>query len=182
LTVPERGELLRLARDSIAASLRRSPSPHLATPTPSQLAPNGVFVSLHMQAELRGCVGTLTTDRPLHQSVSRLAVVAAFDDPRFPPLREPELSAICIEISRLTTPIPVTPDALVVGRDGVCVAHGEHRAVLLPQVAPEHGWDAERLLREVCRKAQLPEDVWRLPDCEILRFEAECFSDRTVEA
>jgi len=182
LTITERRALLRLARDSIAANLQRAPAPHLAVLTASLSAPAGVFVSLHVASDLRGCVGTLAADRALHESVIHLAVVAAFNDPRFPPLSRPELPATDIEISRLTAPRPTAADEIVIGRDGVCVVLGERRGLLLPQVAREHGWDADRLLSEVCRKAQLPPTAWQRPDCELLRFEAEIFSDRSVEA
>jgi len=179
LTTAERSELLRTARDSIAAALRGDAAPPCASPTPSLKARNGVFVSLHAHEELRGCVGTLTADRPLHESVGRLAVVAAFDDPRFAPVNESELTAIAIEISRLTDPIRVQADEIVVGRDGVCIVHRSRRAILLPQVAPHYGWDRERLLCELCRKADLSPDAWRHAG-ELFRFEAEVFGDEGV--
>jgi len=177
LTQTERHFLLRRARDAIAAALRSQSVPPADDPTPSLLTPAGVFVSLHRFGELRGCVGTLTADRPLHETVERIAVAAAFEDPRFPPLSQAELADTEIEISRLGPLIPTRAADVVVGRDGVCVARGDARGVLLPQVAGHHGWDRERLLDEVCRKAYLPGDTWREPDCEILRFTAEIFGD-----
>ena len=180
LSLPERQALLQLARDSIIARLQNAPTPQLATPSASLSAASGVFVSLHVGGDLRGCVGTLTADRALHENVSRLAVAAAFGDPRFPPLTEAEVPATTIEISRLTAPRPATAEEIVVGRDGVCVTLGECHGLLLPQVATEHGWDRYRLLSEVCRKAHLAPSAWQRTDCELVRFEAEIFSDRSL--
>ncbi|HVN85815.1 MAG TPA: AmmeMemoRadiSam system protein A [Candidatus Binatia bacterium] len=180
LTITEQWQLLRRARDSIAAALRAAAPPQMTTPTSSLAAPNGVFVSLHIHTELRGCVGILTTDQPLHESVARLAIAAAFDDPRFAPLSDAELDDLDIEISRLTDPLQTHPGSIVVGRDGVCIRHGDRRAVLLPQVAPMYGWDRERLLTELCRKAALHPDAWRQPPTELFRFEAEVFSERSL--
>ena len=181
LVIAERRNLLRLARDAIAAALAGKAAPTLTAPTPALLERRGAFVSLHRLGQLRGCVGTLTAERALHETVAHMALVAAFEDPRFAPLRPSELPQTEIEISRLTTPIAATPDEVVAGRDGVCVMRGDHRGVFLPQVAQSYGWDRTRLLEEVCRKALLPPDAWRDPRCQLLRFEAEVFSERGVE-
>lgn len=180
MTVAEQRTLLRVARDSIRAALQRTHPPRLTTPSPRLSFRSGVFVSLHVRLDLRGCIGTLTADRALHENVARLAVAAAFNDPRFAPLSEHDLPATDIEISRLTTPTPTTVDEIVIGRDGVCVVSGTRRGLLLPQVAREHRWSRERLLTEVCRKADLSPDAWQQMDVELLRFEAEIFSDRLV--
>ena len=57
-------------------------------------------MSLHHDGHLRGCIGTLLADHPLHQTVAQMAVSAAFDDPRFIPLSLLEMSALAIEISQ----------------------------------------------------------------------------------
>ncbi len=177
LSPDERRLLLRLARNAIAAALRGATPPSPSDPSPALQQAAGAFVSLHARGELRGCVGTLSSDRPLWQTVVRIAVAAAFEDPRFPPLTEAELADTEIEISRLG-PLHLTrPADVVVGRDGVCVMRGQARGVLLPQVAGHYGWDRERLLDEVCRKADLPIDTWRRAGCEIHRFTAEIFAD-----
>jgi hypothetical protein len=177
LTPDERQCLLRLARRSIDAVLQGVPLPSLPDPTPALAECGGVFVSLHVHGRLRGCVGTLNTDRPLHERVAQMALEAAFDDPRFLPLTPEELPEIEIEISRLLPPQPTRPEEVVPGRDGVCVARGEQRAVFLPQVAERYGWTREQLLSELCHKAHLPPDAWQHPECELLRFEAEVFGE-----
>lgn len=173
---------MRLARASLSAVLEHTPPPSLEAPTPALAQPSGVFVTLHHRGDLRGCVGTLSGDQSLYQNVARVAVSAAFDDPRFPPLTASELADVDIEVSRLTAMLPASPDEVVIGRHGICVVSGEHRGVLLPQVAPEHAWDRDRLLSEGCRKADLAPDAWRRGVIQLLTFEAEIFGDRPHHA
>ncbi|MBI1816586.1 MAG: AmmeMemoRadiSam system protein A [Deltaproteobacteria bacterium] len=178
MTADERRTLLRLARDTINARFQSAPLPRIENPAAALQAPAGVFVSLHVGAELRGCVGTLSADRPLHEGVAHVALQAAFEDPRFVSVQLTELTLLDIEISRLTTPRPTTPAEIVTGHHGVCVMRGEQRAVFLPHVATQHGWDRDRLLDELCTKASLPADAWRQADCQLSCFEAEVFSER----
>ncbi len=182
LTLAERAMLLFLARHSIRASLENAAPPACPSLTPALTQPAAAFVSLHSERRLRGCIGTLEAERPLHVAVVRLAVSAAFDDPRFPPLAAVELPMLEIEISRLGPLVPCRPEDVLPGIHGVCVRHGEHRGVFLPQVATEHGWDRDTLLRELCRKAMLPPDVWKNPEAELRVFTAEVFGDRRAES
>jgi AmmeMemoRadiSam system protein A len=177
LTAAERRELLWLARESIRTVLRDEDAPTVPTLTLALCEPTAVFVSLHHEGHLRGCIGTLTAERPLHEAVVRTARSAALADPRFPPLREAELPAVHIEISRLSALVPARPEQVRPGSHGVCVRCGERRAVFLPQVATLYNWDRERLLRELCRKAMLPPDAWQRPEISLSVFSAEVFGD-----
>ena len=179
LTPDERGDLLRVARDSIRAGLRGEVVAALAISSPTLAQPAAAFVSLHRHGQLRGCVGSLCAERPLWTTVADMARAAAFDDPRFPPLVAGELRDIDIEISRLGPLSPVRAEDVVPGRHGVLVRRGGRRGVLLPQVAARHGWDRETFLAEVCHKALLPPDAWRFADTVIEVFEAEVFGDDT---
>jgi AmmeMemoRadiSam system protein A len=109
--------------------------------------------------------------------VAELAIGAALRDSRFPPVTADELTLLVIEISVLTPPGRVQPDAIVPGRHGVCVIRGNHRAVLLPQTAVEHGWDRETFLATACRKAGLKADAWQEPDTIVLSFCAQTFNE-----
>jgi len=182
LTPDERGDLLRVARDSIRAALRGEGRPALAVPSPTLAQPAAAFVSLHRHGQLRGCVGSLCVERPLWTTVADMARAAAFDDPRFPPLAEGELRDVDIEISRLGPLSSVRAEDVVPGRHGVLIRRGKRRGVLLPQVAARHGWDRETFLAEVCQKAFLPPDAWRFPDTVIEVFEAEVFGEDTPAA
>jgi uncharacterized protein len=182
LTAAERRDLLWLARTSIRGAFDpQAPAPEIALTLPL-LEPTAAFVSLHCEGQLRGCVGTLTADKPLHKTVAHMAHAAAFDDPRFPSLAAAEVSAIDIEISRLSRMVPAQPEDVRPGVHGVCVACGEHRAVFLPQVATTHNWDRDTLLGELCRKAFLPPNAWRQPGCDLLVFVAEIFGERAERA
>ena len=137
----------------------------------------GAFVSLYRGAELRGCLGHIESDQPLGQVVAEMAVAAARDDPRFPPVSPDEVQDLTIEISVLTEPRPARPEGVEVGRDGVIVRRGARQGVLLPQVAAEYRWDRETLLTMACRKAGLPDHAWRDRRVELLVFQAEVLTE-----
>jgi uncharacterized protein (TIGR00296 family) len=68
-------------------------------------------------------------------------------------------------------PAAELPDGVRVGRDGLVVESGGRRGLLLPQVATELNWSADRFLEETCRKAGLSKDAWRR-DATVYRFAA----------
>ena len=107
IATEDRRALLGLARDAIAAYVRGLPPP-AAPPSPIMWRLAGVFVSLHQDRALRGCIGHVEADRPLAQSVSEMAVAAASRDPRFPPVTADELDDLDIELSVLGELEPIT--------------------------------------------------------------------------
>jgi AmmeMemoRadiSam system protein A len=183
LTRDQRSRLLQIARDSIAAALENRRD-ELADDAFDEVLrrPSGAFVTLTISGELRGCVGSIHPVAPLFRAVSQSAFNAAFRDPRFPPLRKDEFARTEIEIS-VMGPIEVVQDVneILVGRDGLIVSRGRYAGLLLPQVATEYGWNRDTFLEQTCRKAGLPGDAWRLPDCRIERFSAEVFNEQTAD-
>ncbi len=178
LSPKARKKLLSIAREAILAGLQgRSYDPgELSDPELRRKA--GAFVTLHKGGALRGCIGTFRDDVPLYRNVAEMARAAAFEDPRFPPLRADEFDRVDLEISVLTPMRKVArPEEVEVGRHGLCVVQGPYRGVLLPQVAVEHGWDRETFLAHACLKAGLPPDAWKR-GAEILVFEAEVFGEK----
>ena len=142
--------------------------------------PRGAFVTLRHGPELRGCIGHIMADRPLAEVVARMAVSAALDDPRFPPLEPDDVAAVRIEISVLSEPRPFPerdPARVRLGEDGVLIRRGWRQGLLLPQVAREQGWSAAELLAGVCRKAGLDADAWREPETELYLFQVEAFGE-----
>ena len=127
--------------------------------------------------ELRGCIGHLSPEVPLAETVARVAVAAATEDPRFGAVTRDELDALRLEVSVLSTYEPIAPDAIEVGRHGLLLRGRGRSGLLLPQVAPEHGLDREAFLAAVCRKAGLPKDAWREPDCQLYGFTADVFGE-----
>ena len=168
-----------MARRSIEGYFRREPLPRLASDRAETFGEaRALFVTLRKHGELRGCIGTLSPDGELGRTVPRFARRAAFDDPRFPPLTPEELAECDIEISVLTPPQPVSSaEEIEVGRDGVILELAGRSGLLLPQVATEWGFDRERFLAEVTRKAGLFEDAWRDPAAKLWRFQAEVFEE-----
>jgi len=176
LTAEEKTALLRLARKTIEAKCRgeKAPVPEAQSPTLSEL--RGAFVTLHKAGRLRGCIGHIQARQPLIKTVADMAIAAAFDDPRFPPLRAEELKEIDIEISVLT-PLRRIADVreIQVGTHGIYIRKGGYSGLLLPQVATEWKWDRTAFLEHTCEKAHLPKDAWRDKETEIYIFSADVF-------
>jgi uncharacterized protein len=141
--------------------------------------PAGAFVTLRQVAngDLRGCVGYIEPRRPLWQTVMEAAVGAALHDRRFPRVALPELAGLSVQVTVLGRLAPIAPEALEIGVHGVVVRYGDRSGLLLPQVAPEHGWEREEFLAHTCQKAGLPPGTWREPGCEVLAFTAEYFGE-----
>lgn len=177
LSSADRKLLLAHARETIRRRLAGE-TVLLSPPCgPGLKVKRGAFVTLKEDGDLRGCIGHLAEDTPLIEVVGQMALQAAFQDPRFPPLRREELPRCALEISVLTPMQPVPgPSAIVVGRDGVVLRKQGRSAVFLPQVATEQGWDREQLLTQLARKAGLPPDAWR-GGAEFLTFQAEVFGE-----
>jgi len=171
----ERELLLGLAHQSIAALVQGhrfdpdSPSPHLAEP-------RGVFTTLYLGGQLRGCVGYVFPVTPLYRAVTETARAAASEDSRFLPIRREELSGLGVCLSVLSRLAPIEAERVEVGRHGLLISRGGHRGLLLPQVPVEHGWDRLTFLEQTCRKAGLPPDAWS-QGAALECFTAEVFGD-----
>jgi len=179
-------QLVTLARSAIEAIFSQQ-----KTSTPAELATKlakqgGVFVTLHSYPghELRGCIGFPRAVLPLGQAIVQAAQGAASQDPRFPPLHEAELDAVIIEVSMLTQPKLIEvkdphdcPKRIRIGLDGLIIQHGFYSGLLLPQVAPEQGWNAEQFLDHACIKAGLSEKAWLEPSTKVYKFQAQIFSE-----
>jgi AmmeMemoRadiSam system protein A len=139
----------------------------------------GVFVTLTKSKQLRGCIGYVEGIKPLHIAVEEMAIAAAFDDPRFPPLEEEEVEKIEIEISVLSTLETISdPGHIEIGKHGIIIEQGLMRGLLLPQVAIEYDWDVQTFLEQTCQKAGLPSDAWQDASTTIQIFSADIFSER----
>lgn len=181
LSTQEQHLLVELARRAVVAA-----ASHATLPDPSAVAAElgldwtpaleecrGVFVTLTRDGQLRGCIGHIEGVAPLADGVIANAENAACRDPRFRPVGPDEVAALEIEVSALTPLRPVSgPEAIELGRHGIVLSRGHHRAVFLPQVAPEQGWDLETTLGQLAIKAGLGPSDWR-EGCRFEVFEAE---------
>lgn len=171
----ERRWLLKLAQISIRAEVLGFPlSAPKASPHLQEM--RGAFVTLHKDGQLRGCVGMVIGVHPLDETVREMARAAAMQDTRFSPVTEAELDGIQVEISVLSPMFEIAPEDVVVGRHGLMASYGGRRGLLLPQVAPEWGWDRETFLTQTCRKAGLAPDQWKR-GAKLEAFTAEVFGE-----
>ena len=173
-------QLLELARDSIKYYLINNKQLSIEEPDNSILLESrAVFVTLHKEGSLRGCIGHMHAHIPLFKAVIKMATAAAFEDPRFQPIQAHEIDEIKIEISVLS-PMEKISDykKIRMGIDGVWIKKGLHSGVYLPQVATDTGWDRETFLRSLCSsKAGLPAEAYKDPDCEIYIYQVEKFNE-----
>ncbi|MFX0169234.1 MAG: TIGR00296 family protein [Candidatus Hodarchaeota archaeon] len=198
LTLQEGTILTKFARKSIEDSIRKHKVPKIPASDSKVLSENrGVFVTLKTQhpRDLRGCIGFLQpspnskqSPLPLLQATQQAALSSAFKDPRFPPVQETELDTILVEVSVLTIPEELDvenrlelPNHIVVGKHGLIIeGKGWHRGLLLPQVAPEQGWNAEEFLKGCCQKAGLGVSCYMDPDVRVFTFQAQIFAEEHV--
>ena len=143
LNTEEKTILLETAKKSITYGLQQ----HCALPVEAAdfsklLQTTGAtFVTLNINGQLRGCIGTLEAHQPLITDVSEHAFAAAFEDPRFPAVSKHEIEQLEISISILTpsTPISFTSEKdllnqLRPGVDGLIFQAGFYKATFLPAV------------------------------------------------
>lgn len=178
--IPEarRRALLSLAREAIRRAVSGEDPPAIPAVLAPLTEPRSAFVTLRdARGELRGCRGEVPARRALPECVRRVAVSSALDDPRFPPVSAGEVEELGIEISALTTPRPLRPEQVEIGRHGLLISAGWATGLLLPQVPEEHGWDREAFLDALCAKAGLPTGSWRREDSVLLGFEAEVWDE-----
>jgi hypothetical protein len=178
LTDLEKKELLALARETIKKKLASGERECPASDRPVFAEKRGVFVTLHRDGELRGCIGYPLPLKPLGEAVAEMAIAAATEDPRFPSVTPDELGRLDIEISVLTIPQKVAdPDQVRVGMDGIIISKGFQRGLLLPQVPVEQGWNLEQYISYGCRKAGLAPDEWKR-GVQVEVFQAVVFGEK----
>jgi len=181
LSPSEKRTLLRLAWSSLEYFVREgeeTTAPAAKAELTERLRePAGAFVTLEEGGQLRGCIGYIEPIRPLYQAVMENSVSACSRDYRFPPVTPDELDRITIEISVLTPREEIQkPEDFHPGEEGILLEKERRRAVFLPQVATEQGWDREETLQHLCMKAGLPPDAWK-EGTRFWVFRAEVFSE-----
>jgi len=173
----ERDDLLRVARNAISETVNPDlPVPPLTSPHREALHTCcGTFVSLYVDDELRGCIGTFSEEEALYKNVKKMAVSAATTDTRFSPILSEELDRLSIEVSVLTprTRIYDISD-IVIGKHGIFMTRGLNRGTLLPQVAVTQNWNIEEFLGNCSKyKAGMAWDGWK--SAELYTYEAHIF-------
>ncbi len=177
MLIPElRHELLQLARFTLNESFVPTGADFIKSNHPELMAHRGVFVTLKRDGQLRGCIGSLISDKSIYDGIQDMARNAAFSDPRFNPVSALEWPFLKIEISVLSEMIPVsTMSEIQIGRDGLLLRKNGRSGVLLPKVAVEWGWAREEFVAQLFQKAGLPGTSWQAG--ELFRFEADEFGE-----
>lgn len=185
LTDGEKQTLLHLAREAMEIAVKRQGAPPLDLQSLSPLLrkDGASFVTLTIDDDLRGCIGALEAYQPLAEDVCEHAVAAALHDPRFPPVRENELSRIKLEVSRLTAPhlleYSSSEDLLKKLRphvDGVTLRDNFRRATFLPQVW-EKIPDPAEFLSHLCQKMQVRANLWQEAKLQVFVYQVEDFHE-----
>jgi AmmeMemoRadiSam system protein A len=185
LTNEEKLILLKVAREALEHGVTGKGLPPLDQNvlTPNLIEQGASFVTLTINTELRGCIGTLEAYQPLVEDVREHAIAAALKDPRFPPVTPAELNRIKLEISRLTAPLPLEYSSagdlikkLKPHVDGVVLKNGNRRATFLPQVW-EKIPDPVEFLEHLCRKMGMKENDWRILPMDVLVYQVEEFQE-----
>ncbi len=144
----------------------------------------GTFVTLTLNRQLRGCIGSLTSDESIRIGVSRNAINAAFHDPRFSPLNAADFEKVDIEVSILSEPQPLNYSdsadlvkKLRSGVDGVILRKGHASATFLPQVWQQLP-QASDFLSHLCIKAGIAADAWEHTKLDISTYQVQHFHEQ----
>jgi len=184
LSSKEKEILLLTARESIRSLFGKADIPTADFKAfPNLKLKAGAFVTLKIKDELRGCIGFITSDQPLFDTICEVAKHAAVQDPRFPPLTPQEFNSIDIEISVLSPMKKISDyDEIIIGKHGLLVEEGFHRGLLLPQVATENDYSVQQFLTSICMKAGLSPDLWQRKKINLKVFTALVFNEERGEA
>jgi hypothetical protein len=189
LTAEQGAALVALARRTLVRHFGETTAPADAQRLETLFADQalqaccGTFVTLKINDQLRGCIGSLSATAPIIAGVRDNALNAALHDPRFSPLSKTELEAVQIEVSVLSEPVPLAytdADDLLArlrpGIDGVIINKGSASATFLPQV-----WEQlpqpEPFLSHLCVKAGLAADQWREGDLKVRVYQVQYFEE-----
>lgn len=179
----EKDIILNIAKQSIANTLQHKPLPSSDLNLyPDKLQEKrACFVTLLIDKQLRGCIGSLVAQSPLILDIIRNAVNAAFNDPRFPAVNNDDFKKLEIEVSILSTPETMHFNSeqellnqIKPGIDGLILSDQGHRGTFLPSVW-EQLPDPKLFLSHLKNKAGLPADYWS-NTIKIERYKTEVIS------
>ncbi|MFW6024809.1 MAG: AmmeMemoRadiSam system protein A [Candidatus Woesearchaeota archaeon] len=189
LTKNQKSILLNLAKESIKSEFNKEinidfPKFELAHKK------RGCFVTIYKENQLRGCIGNIVPKKELFKSIIENAKKSAFNDPRFPNLRENEIKSLRLEISILSEPKEIfygNKDEILVNitplKDGIIIKKGYNSATYLPQVwkhfydESNKSYNKKEFLNQLCQKANLNKEDWKKHNVTILKYSATVFSE-----
>ncbi len=176
----EKDALLEIAHTSILNGFKakRVSVVDISRYSDNLLLPRSTFITLYRNDELRGCIGSLTAQETLVQSVANNAFAAAFQDPRFVPMKQFEFQSVSVSLSilSLAEPILFTSEADLISKirpeiDGLILQDGLNKGTFLPSV-----WSSlpnpKIFLQHLKQKANLPANYWS-DTIEVKRYTTE---------
>lgn len=176
-----KNQILDLAKAAIEAKLfnKKIPTKYdIVKQYPEFVLKKATFITLKLNGNLRGCIGSLVAHRELYDDIVSNSFSAAFKDPRFKPLSIDEYKNTTIEISLLSDAIMVKYDdindlksKIEVGIDGIILKKDNNQATFLPQVWEELT-DFDTFFKHLCLKAGLSENSLELHP-EIYKYQVE---------
>ena len=102
LDIGQKKLLLKIARSTIKNSVNGIAAPDFEIKDPDLGIHCGAFVTIHLNGKLRGCIGNITSEIPLCETVKNMASESSLRDPRLPAVSPAELKNINIKISALS--------------------------------------------------------------------------------
>jgi AmmeMemoRadiSam system protein A len=138
-------------------------------PVPEMVGKAGVFVSLKMKGQLRGCIGTFQpTTESVAAEIIQNAVSAATQDPRFMAVNSSELEGLDYSVDVLSEPEKVNSrNELDPKKFGVIVKCGERKGLLLPDLEGVNTVDEQISIASTKAGIYLEEDI------ELYRFKVK---------
>lgn len=132
---------------------------------------SGVFVSLKINGELRGCIGTIkSTTECIGNEIIKNSLSAAFNDPRFSELRKEELLECDISVDILHESEICKKEDLDPKIYGVIVQNEENMGLLLPNLDGIE--DADTQVSIALQKGNIsPSENYILKRFKVDRFE-----------
>jgi AmmeMemoRadiSam system protein B/AmmeMemoRadiSam system protein A len=180
ITAEEKTELLEKARSSITNYLKTGKKGKAGSPKSDGILKKktGVFVSVYVNDELRGCIGGFAQDKSLNHLLHQMAI-AALGDRRFDKVQPEELENMTLEISVLSPLKKITSaEEIELGRHGIFIRKGLNTGTFLPQVADKTGWNRAEFLGRCSRdKAGLGWEGWKT--AELFTYEAIIIKEET---
>jgi len=172
-TAGEKEFLIRIAMKSLEKFLLSGEKFEPQTINKKLWEKRGVFVTLTLGKNLRGCMGNVEPAESLIVAIRNNVLLAA-TDPRFKPLTASELKSIKIEISVLSE-LEKKPVAKIKSGDGVFLKRGNNSATYLPSV-----WKSfkskDEFMTSLCEKAGLDFNLYTDPKTELWVYSVTSFN------
>lgn len=164
---------VRLARKAIRHYLDTGSTLELDLVDPALGRRAAAFVSLKLDDQLRGCIGTIEPEHDcLAAEIIANAISAASSDPRFEPVSMEELDQLSISVDVLSPPIPAQFSQLNPARLGLIAQWQGKRGLLLPDLP---GVDSpEEQVEIVLAKAGIPQAKAR--EAKLFTFSVERYT------